>query len=75
MHGSIFLETGDTVIDHTHGEPIEKTDTDRDTDHYEIPAHRVILASRCHWFQRALLSGMRESIDKQVSCLSRNFIL
>jgi hypothetical protein len=52
------------VIDHTHGKPVEKTESDRDTDHYEIPAHCAILASRCRWFQRALLSGMRESIDK-----------
>jgi hypothetical protein len=29
-----------------------------------ISAHRVILASRCTWFKRALLSGMKESIDR-----------
>jgi hypothetical protein len=34
------------VIDHTHGKPVEKTESDRDTDHYEIPAHCAILASR-----------------------------
>lgn len=27
-------------------------------------AHRVIVASRCDWFRRALLSGMKEDIDK-----------
>lgn len=29
-----------------------------------VKAHRVILASRCRWFHRALLSGMREAIDR-----------
>lgn len=29
-----------------------------------IRAHRVIVAARCDWFRRALLSGMREAIDK-----------
>ena len=59
------------MIDHTHGEPVEKTESDRDTDHYEIPAHCAILASRCRWFQRALLSGMRESIDKYVFSIEK----
>ena len=31
-----------------------------------LKAHRVILAARCHWFHRALLSGMREAIDRYV---------
>ena len=29
-----------------------------------LKAHRVVLAARCHWFHRALLSGMREAIDR-----------
>lgn len=29
-----------------------------------IRAHRVIVASQCDWFRKALLSGMRESIDR-----------
>ena len=32
----------------------------------EIPAHRVIIAARCDWFKRALLSGMKESIERFV---------
>ncbi|KAG8324060.1 hypothetical protein J6590_101202, partial [Homalodisca vitripennis] len=28
-----------------------------------ISAHRVVVAARCDWFRRALLSGMREAID------------
>ena len=35
----------------------------------EIAAHRVIVATRCDWFRRALLSGMKESIERFV-CLS-----
>lgn len=31
-----------------------------------MKAHRVILAARCDWFRRALLSGMREAIDRYV---------
>lgn len=34
---------------------------------FVIRAHRVIVAARCDWFRRALLSGMREAIDKLVS--------
>jgi len=32
-----------------------------------IPAHRVIVAARCKWFRRALLSGMKEAIDRCVA--------
>ncbi|KAL3270189.1 hypothetical protein HHI36_009246 [Cryptolaemus montrouzieri] len=31
-----------------------------------IQAHRVIVASRCDWFRKALSSGMREDIDKKI---------
>ncbi|XP_054262009.1 uncharacterized protein LOC128985991 isoform X2 [Macrosteles quadrilineatus] len=31
-----------------------------------ISAHRVIVAARCDWFRRALLSGMREAIDRKI---------
>ncbi|XP_042226007.1 uncharacterized protein LOC121869013 [Homarus americanus] len=30
----------------------------------ELQAHRVVAAARCEWFRRALLSGMREAIDR-----------
>lgn len=36
----------------------------------EIPAHRVIVATRCDWFRRALLSGMKESIERSVSLVN-----
>lgn len=29
-----------------------------------IPAHRVIVASRCEWACRALQSGMKEALEK-----------
>jgi len=32
-----------------------------------LKAHRVVLAARCHWFHRALLSGMREAIDRKIT--------
>ncbi|KAG0431659.1 hypothetical protein HPB47_021599 [Ixodes persulcatus] len=35
--------------------------------HRRIEAHRVVVATRCNWFKKALLSGMRESIDRQVT--------
>ncbi|CAG9817046.1 unnamed protein product [Phaedon cochleariae] len=31
-----------------------------------VKAHRVIVAARCDWFRRALLSGMREAIDRKI---------
>ena len=31
-----------------------------------IKCHRVILAARCPYFRRALLSGMREAIERCV---------
>ena len=31
-----------------------------------IKAHRVIVTSRCEWMKRALLSGMKEAIDKRI---------
>ncbi|RWS27283.1 uncharacterized protein B4U80_11053, partial [Leptotrombidium deliense] len=31
-----------------------------------INSHRVIVAARCEWFKRALLSGMKESINKTI---------
>ena len=30
-----------------------------------IPCHRVVLAARCAYFRRALLSGMREAIERR----------
>ncbi|KAK3802051.1 hypothetical protein RRG08_064644 [Elysia crispata] len=33
---------------------------------HEIKAHRVIVAARCDWFRRALLSGMKEAIDRKI---------
>ena len=32
--------------------------------HVVIPAHRVIVASRCEWARRALQSGMREARER-----------
>ena len=61
------VEEGDTVVDHTGASSVERTDHECDVTSCSIPAHRVIIAARCDWFKRALLSGMRESIDRFVT--------
>ncbi|KAJ7373532.1 hypothetical protein OS493_011132 [Desmophyllum pertusum] len=46
----------------------------------EVAAHRVIVATRCDWFRRALLSGMKESIERRIlvpdtsPCLFQKFL-
>ena len=52
------------MIDHTDGEAEARAHKEKEVDIHKIPSHCVIVASRCDWFRRALLSGMRESIDK-----------
>jgi BTB/POZ domain len=37
-----------------------------ETEVHTFKAHRVVVAARCDWFRRALLSGMRESIDRKI---------
>lgn len=49
--------------------PKEKRDGGREGEeegvrHVVIPAHRVIVASRCEWARRALQSGMREARER-----------
>ncbi|GIY25110.1 BTB domain-containing protein [Caerostris darwini] len=39
---------------------------DREAQNMTIKAHCIIIASRCDWFRKALLSGMKESINKQI---------
>jgi hypothetical protein len=63
----LFSETPDCVIDHTQGQAVEPLPAERQQEGEEvcsIQAHRVIVAARCDWFRRALLSGMREAIDR-----------
>ncbi|XP_025828986.1 uncharacterized protein LOC108743837 [Agrilus planipennis] len=40
-----------------------------------LKAHRVIVAARCDWFRRALLSGMKEAIDKKIHIYDTNDFL
>ncbi|XP_013420010.1 uncharacterized protein LOC106180548 [Lingula anatina] len=68
----VVQESGDVVVDHTHGEPVSRTDHSKEVDIHEIQAHCVIIAARCDWFRRALLSGMRESIDKKITVHDTN---
>lgn len=42
----------------------EEDCTPSDEERSVIRAHRAIVAGQCDWFRRALLSGMREAIDK-----------
>ena len=63
-YGKFLPETGDVVVDHSNGDPVTRTDHQKEVDIHKVPAHCVVIAARCDWFRRALLSGMRESIDK-----------
>ena len=40
-----------------------------------ISAHRVIVSARCEWLKRALMSGMREAIDRYLGELKGPLIL
>lgn len=72
MSLSFVTETGDTVIDHTGVEPVESTESGKEIEVFEVPAHRVVIAARCDWFRCALLSGMKESIDRFVNMGTRH---
>lgn len=37
-------------------------------------AHRVVVAARCKWFERALKSGMKESLERYVLALFPLFL-
>ncbi|CAL1278747.1 unnamed protein product [Larinioides sclopetarius] len=39
---------------------------DGEMQHVTIKAHCIVIASRCDWFRKALLSGMKESINKKI---------
>lgn len=47
-------------------------DEDKRSNVYEIKCHRVILAARCPYFKRALLSGMKEDIERYRNILNKN---
>ncbi|KAI8796654.1 CAunnamed protein product [Biomphalaria glabrata] len=74
-------EGGDIIIDHTanyiedgagaesercSGDVMRRSSEDSLKEVYEIRAHRVIVAAHCDWFRRALLSGMKEAIDRKI---------
>ncbi|XP_005112555.1 uncharacterized protein LOC101850692 [Aplysia californica] len=70
-------EGGDIVIDHTgsshdSGARAEaaggggREGGEEEEEVVEIRAHRVILAAQCDWFRRALLSGMKEAINRKI---------
>ncbi|XP_059139140.1 LOW QUALITY PROTEIN: uncharacterized protein LOC131927488 [Physella acuta] len=69
-------EGGDIIIDHTAsqadgcaGAEMAKSsgpEAHDEVEVHEIRAHRVVVAARCDWFRRALLSGMKEAIDRKI---------
>ncbi|XP_067013462.1 uncharacterized protein [Anabrus simplex] len=61
-------DTPDCVIDHSQGSAVEVSAVaEQESEEVcSIHAHRVIVAARCDWFRRALLSGMREAIDRKI---------
>ncbi|GFO38386.1 kelch repeat and BTB domain-containing protein 4 [Plakobranchus ocellatus] len=76
------IDGGDIIIDHTLGQETGETagavggqssggttstvEEEMEVEVQEIRAHRVIVAARCDWFRRALLSGMKEAIDRKI---------
>lgn len=69
MEFEVVVSPGAGAVEQTH----HTTETPPAADNVAAPgeaekctirAHRVIVAARCDWFRRALLSGMREAIDK-----------
>lgn len=60
----ISEEPADIIVDHTQGTPVETQSSERTEEVRVLKAHRAIVAARCDWFRRALMSGMREAIDK-----------
>lgn len=64
---NIVIEDGVTPskAPQTPGSPVFKGKTEGSAwEGVELKAHRVVVAARCEWFRRALLSGMREAIDR-----------
>ncbi|XP_041365007.1 uncharacterized protein LOC121380244 [Gigantopelta aegis] len=62
---------GDIVIDHTKGGSVTRVE-EGEVEVEEVRAHCVIIAARCDWFRRALLSGMKESIHKKITVHDTN---
>lgn len=60
------IVVSNSVSDQTVREHTEETSSPTDFETSTIRAHRVIVAARCDWFRRALLSGMREAIDRKI---------
>ncbi|XP_067143399.1 uncharacterized protein [Centruroides vittatus] len=58
-------DSSDGLIDQTR-EQTKIASAHEEEKRHVIKAHCVIIASRCDWFRKALLSGMRESIDKKI---------
>lgn len=56
----------DSAVDQPGSESVSCNNTEPKEEVHTVKAHRVIVAARCDWFRRALLSGMRETIDRKI---------
>lgn len=63
---TVTEESSDIVVDHTQGRRVESQSSEKMETRHLMKAHCAVIAARCDWFRRALLSGMRESIDKKI---------
>ncbi|XP_076332777.1 uncharacterized protein LOC143237423 isoform X2 [Tachypleus tridentatus] len=54
----------DTVIDYTHGYPIDQSTIEHEIEIHEIKAHSVVIAAYCDWFRQTLIS--QESTDRTI---------
>ena len=66
MTGQETNEVEGAVGGATAGNATTTAEEEVEVEVHEIQAHRVIVAARCDWFRRALLSGMKEAIDRLV---------
>ncbi|KAH8420506.1 hypothetical protein KR009_011057 [Drosophila setifemur] len=55
-----------TYTSNATGKPEATASSDSSLQVHSFKAHRVIVAARCEWFKKALMSGMQESINRKV---------
>ena len=68
-----FIVYGTPDTDCVQDDVCEEASAGHQEDPVIFTAHRVVVSARCTWFKRALLSGMKESIDRYA--MMRNHFL
>lgn len=53
-------------VNNSNSDHIINDDDDSPPEIHTFKAHRVIIAGRCEWFRKALLSGMQEDINRKI---------